>query len=73
MSIREFFSDDKGNLSSMRLMAFEVVQVGLFLAVWSVVRETVSVDIIAMAIGLVTLGLTGKAAQKWKGEEAPEE
>lgn len=62
----DFFKEaGTGQLSSTRLMAFEVVNVGLFIAVNSTLGgKTVDSNTLALIFGLVTLGLTGKLIAK---------
>jgi hypothetical protein len=63
-TVLQFFREDNGNLSSTRLMAFEVVNAGLFISIYSVMANNLTVSIISLALSLVTLGFTGKLVQK---------
>ncbi len=74
MKIAEFFQEDNGHLSSMRLMSFEIVNTGLFIAVFSVIQGKIDFAIISLILSMITLGLTGKAVQKSEEEkvETPE-
>jgi len=56
--IKQFFQDEKGQFSMMRLLSFIVTVNGSALA-W--VHE----DYETLVLGLVMLGLTGKSAQKF--------
>ncbi len=70
---KQIFAESDGSPSSMRVMSFEIVQVGLFIAVMMVVKCNVTVEMIGLVMGLVTLGLTGKVSQKFvEGKPEPE-
>lgn len=70
--IKEIFSASNGRLSSMRVMSFEIVQVALFIAVYMTIKCTLSVEMIGMVIGLLSVGLTGKVSQKFvESKEEP--
>lgn len=61
----DFFKEaGTGQLSSTRLMAFECVNVGLFIAVYSSNAGKIDGNTLALVFGLVSLGLTGKLIQK---------
>lgn len=70
--IKQIFAESDGSPSSMRVMSFEIVQVGLFIAIMMVLKCSVTVEMIGLAMGLITLGLTGKVSQKFTEAKAPE-
>jgi hypothetical protein len=56
----QFFEEANGQFSGTRLMAFECVNVGLYLALTTPMKDLN----VGLIFGLVTLGLTGKLVQK---------
>lgn len=65
----DFFKEaGTGQLSSTRLMAFECVNVGLFIAITAATKASaekpLDMNMLWLVFGLVTLGLTGKLIQK---------
>ena len=61
----QFFSEDNGNLSNMRLNATVLVLVGCFLLCYSlIVSKDITANVIAGSIGIITIGIGGKAIQK---------
>lgn len=71
--IKKIFSDGDGNPSSTRLMAFELVNAGIFISIVSVYRNNVSIELIGLITSLITIGITGKVAQSTFGEKPKEE
>lgn len=67
MKIFEFFQEDNGQLSSIRLFAFMLVLTGCFMLIFALAKSpTLVVDssVIASALMLIGSGLTGKVVQK---------
>lgn len=64
MKLLEFFAEDNGQLSNMRLNATMLVLSGCFVVVYTAVQGKLDGNIIAAATLLVTLGIGGKAVQK---------
>jgi hypothetical protein len=67
MRISQFFEEENGRLSSMRLYGFILIVTGCFLMVYSMVKgQTPIIDpsVIAASFMLIGSGLTGKAVQK---------
>lgn len=64
MKLLEFFAEDNGQLSNMRLNATLLVMSGCFVVVYATVSGKLDGNIIAAATLLVTLGIGGKAVQK---------
>lgn len=71
--IKLIFSDGDGNPSSTRLMAFELVNAGIFISIVSVYRNNVSIELIGLITSLITIGITGKVAQSTFSEKPKEE
>jgi hypothetical protein len=61
--IKLIFSDGEGNPSSARIMAFELVNAGIFIAIVAVYRNAVTLEIIGLITSLITIGFTGKVIQ----------
>jgi len=61
--IKSMFGDGEGNISSTRVMAFEIVNAGIFIACFAAVSGNVSIEMIGLASTMITLGLTGKVIQ----------
>lgn len=70
--IKELFSDDQGVLSSIRVMSFEIVNVALFIAVFSVWTGRLTLDVTGLTLGLLGVGITGKIIQR-STSEVPKE
>ena len=60
----EIFQESNGNLSSMRVMSFEIVTTACLLALYLAYSGKVSVETAGMVAAMLTIGLTGKAIQK---------
>jgi hypothetical protein len=60
----QLFSEDNGQLSGTRLMAFEVVNAGIFVAVFNTVNNRIDASVISLALSLIGTGLTAKLVQK---------
>ena len=60
----QLFSEDNGQLSGTRLMAFEVVNAGIFVAVFNTVNNRIDASAISLALSLIGTGLTAKLVQK---------
>lgn len=71
MKLFEFFAEENGQLSNMRLNATTLVFSGCFVVVYATIMKTLDGNIIAAATLLVTLGIGGKAVQK-KDEGSPD-
>jgi len=67
----EIFQESNGNMSSMRIMSFEIVSAACIIAVYLAVAGKVSVETAGMVAAMLTIGLTGKAVQKGQ-ENKPE-
>jgi len=63
-TILGFFTEDNGHLSSTRLMAFQIVNTGLFLAMYGVISGKADAALIALVLSLVSMGFTAKLVQK---------
>jgi len=64
MKLLEFFSEDNGHLSNMRLNATVLVMTGCFVVMYATTQKCIDANVIAAATLLVTLGIGGKAVQK---------
>ena len=71
--LKLLFSDGSGNPSSTRLLAFELVNAGIFISIVAVYRNNVSLELIGLITSLITVGITGKVAQSTLAEKAEEE
>lgn len=70
--IKLVFSDGEGNPSSGRIMAFELVNAGIFIAIVSVFKENVTLELIGLITSLITVGITGKVVQSATSEKVEE-
>ena len=61
--LKLIFSDGEGNPSSTRILAFELVNAGIFISIVAVYRNNVSLELIGLITSLITIGFTGKVAQ----------
>lgn len=64
MKLLEFFAEQNGQLSNMRLNASALVFSSCFVVIYAVMQKTLDANVIAAATLLVTLGIGGKAVQK---------
>lgn len=67
MKIFEFFEEENGRLSSMRLFCFMLVFTGCFLLSYSLIKSPgliIDTSVITAALMVVGGGLTGKVVQK---------
>ena len=58
------FRENNGNPSAMRLMTWQLVSAGAFIAIYLAVVDRIDAEAIALVLSLVTTGITGKAMQK---------
>lgn len=58
------FKEDNGNASTMRIMVWLTVLSGLVIGIVSAVLNTLNTNTVALSLGLVSLGITGKTVQK---------
>lgn len=61
--IKSMFGDGDGNISSTRVMAFEIVNAGIIIALFAAFSGNVNIEMIGLASTMITLGLTGKVIQ----------
>jgi len=65
MKLLEFFEEEDGMLSNMRLNATALVFTGIFILLWSVIKSgTVDLGIIGAATTIIGMGIGGKLIQK---------
>jgi ABC-type uncharacterized transport system permease subunit len=64
MKFMQFFAEDNGNLSGTRLMAFEVVNAGIFIAVFCTIQNKLDATVISLSLSMIATGLTAKLVQK---------
>ena len=67
MRLLEFFEEDNGRLSNMRLNCTVMVMIGCFLVAYSLIKSVTAIidpTVITAATLMFTLGLGGKIVQK---------
>jgi hypothetical protein len=69
--IKQVFSDATGVPSTTRLLAFELVNAGIFISIVAVYRNNVTIELIGLITSLITIGITGKVVQSATSEKEP--